>query len=188
MPGSGKQTPEVQSKIVEFLEAGIDPTTIHKRLKVGRSSVYRMKRCLQQYGTAYAPVETNKKNGRPSVMNAEQEKRLCDWLRDPRNQDRYLDDMVWFIHEQFGMVCSTTTCSKLKRKWIRVIEAEARGERLDPAEAQEQVRLEALASGKKSEKHIEQHDATRPEVDLGFDHDIDSRLQSEVASAALRVA
>lgn len=73
MPGSGKQSPEVQAQIIEFLEAGIDPTTIHRRLKVGRSSVYRMKRCLEQHGTAYAPVETNKKNGRPKVLTSAQE-------------------------------------------------------------------------------------------------------------------
>jgi hypothetical protein len=48
------------------------------------------------------------------------------------------------------MVCSTTTCSKIKRKWLRVIEAEERGEHLDPAVAQEQVRLEAFRVGKKS--------------------------------------
>jgi hypothetical protein len=73
MPGSGKQSAQVQQQIIEFLEAGIDPTTIHRRLKVGRSSIYRIKRCLQQHGTPYAPPETNKKNGRPKVMNAEQE-------------------------------------------------------------------------------------------------------------------
>lgn len=73
MPGSGKQSAEIQQQIVEFLEAGIDPTTIHRRLKVGRSSIYRMKRSLQQHGTAYAPLETNKKNGRPKVMTTEQE-------------------------------------------------------------------------------------------------------------------
>jgi hypothetical protein len=71
------------------------------------------------------------------------------WLQDPSNRDRYLDDMVWFIHDRFGMVCSTTTCSKIKRKWLKVIEAEERGERLDPAEAQEQVRLDAFRVGKK---------------------------------------
>jgi hypothetical protein len=58
--------------------------------------------------------------------------------------------MVWLIHDRFGMVCSTTTCSKIKRKWLKVIEAEERGETLDPAEAEEQVRLEALRVGKKS--------------------------------------
>lgn len=58
--------------------------------------------------------------------------------------------MVWFIHDRFGMVCSTTTCSKIKRKWLKVIEAEERGEHLDPAEAQEQVRQEALRAGKKT--------------------------------------
>lgn len=73
MPGAGKQSADVQKKIIEFLEAGIDPTTIHRRLKVGRSSIYRMKRCLQQHGTAYAPPETNKKNGRPKALTAEQE-------------------------------------------------------------------------------------------------------------------
>lgn len=73
MPGSGKQSANVQQQIIEFLEAGIDPTTIHRRLKVGRSSIYRMKRSLQQHGTAYAPPETNKKNGRPKVLSAEQE-------------------------------------------------------------------------------------------------------------------
>lgn len=57
--------------------------------------------------------------------------------------------MVWFIHDRFGMVCSTTTCSKIKRKWLRVIEAEERGEHLDPAEAQEQVRLEAFRVARK---------------------------------------
>lgn len=58
--------------------------------------------------------------------------------------------MVWFIHDRFGMVCSTTTCSKIKRKWLKVIEAEERGEQLDPAVAQEQVRQEALRVGKKA--------------------------------------
>ena len=57
----------------ELLEAGFDPTTIHRRLKVGRSSIYRMKRCLQQHGTPYMPTELNKKNGRPKVLSAEQE-------------------------------------------------------------------------------------------------------------------
>jgi transposase len=73
MPGSGKQAPEVQAQIKELLEAGFDPTTIHRRLKVGRSSIYRMKRCLQQHGTNYMPKEMNKKNGRPKVLTAEQE-------------------------------------------------------------------------------------------------------------------
>lgn len=73
MPGAGKQPPEVQENIKELLEAGFDPTTIHRRLKVGRSSIYRMKRCLQQHGTAYMPTELNKKNGRPKVLTAEQE-------------------------------------------------------------------------------------------------------------------
>lgn len=79
MPGAGKQPPEVQEHIKELLEAGFDPTTIHRRLKVGRSSIYRMKRCLQQHGTAYMPVELNKKNGRPKVLSAEQE--LVSWWR-----------------------------------------------------------------------------------------------------------
>lgn len=57
--------------------------------------------------------------------------------------------MVWFIHDRFGMVCSTTTCSKIKRKWLKVIDAEERGEYLDPAVAQEQVRQEAFRVGKK---------------------------------------
>lgn len=73
MPGAGKQPPHVQENIKELLEAGFDPTTIHRRLKVGRSSIYRMKRCLQQHGTAYMPTELNKKNGRPKVLTAEQE-------------------------------------------------------------------------------------------------------------------
>lgn len=73
MPGAGKQPPEVQEHIKELLEAGFDPTTIHRRLKVGRSSIYRMKRCLQQHGTAYMPTEMNKKNGRPKVLTGEQE-------------------------------------------------------------------------------------------------------------------
>lgn len=73
MPGSGKQSVEVQEQIKELLEAGFDPTTIHRKLKVGRSSIYRMKRCLQQHGTNYMPPELNKKNGRPKVLTAEQE-------------------------------------------------------------------------------------------------------------------
>lgn len=51
MPGAGKQSPETQKQIKELLEAGFDPTTIHRRLKVGRSSIYRMKRSLQRHGT-----------------------------------------------------------------------------------------------------------------------------------------
>jgi transposase len=73
MPSSGKQTPEIQEQIKALLEAGFDPTTIHRKLKVGRSSIYRMKRCLQQYGTNYMPPEMNKKNGRPKVLTPDQE-------------------------------------------------------------------------------------------------------------------
>jgi hypothetical protein len=68
--------------------------------------------------------------------------------------------MVWFIHDRFGMVCSTTTCSKIKRKWLRVIEAEERGKHLDPADAQEQVRLEAFRVGKKSPGTLRRQEAT----------------------------
>jgi len=133
MPGAGKQPPAVQEQIRELLEAGFDPTTIHRRLKVGRSSIYRMKRCLQQHGTAYMPPELNKKNGRPKVLSAEQELEVRDWLRDEKNRNRYLDDLVWLIHDRFSIVCSTTTMSKLKRKWLRVIESEESGNPLDPA-------------------------------------------------------
>ncbi|KAK1058357.1 hypothetical protein LTR74_013475 [Friedmanniomyces endolithicus] len=127
MPGAGKQAPEVQAQIKELLEAGFDPTTIHRKLKVGRSSIYRMKRCLQQHGTTYMPSEMNKKNGRPKVLTAEQELAVREWLRDPKNRKRYLDDLVWLIHDRFEIVCSTTTMSKLKRKWSRVIESEESG-------------------------------------------------------------
>lgn len=81
-------------------------------------------------------------------------KEIRAWLQDPKNRERYLDDMVWFIHDRFGMVCSTTTCSKIKRKWLKVIEAEERGEHLDPADAQEQVRQEAFRVGKKPASHV----------------------------------
>ncbi|KAK5741524.1 hypothetical protein LTR17_003962 [Elasticomyces elasticus] len=138
MPGAGKQAPEVQARIRELLEAGFDPTTIHKKLKVGRSSIYRMKRCLEEHGTAYMPSELNKKNGRPKVLTAEQELEVRDWLRHPPNRTRYLDDLVWLIHDRFGTVCSTTTMSKLKRKWMRVIEAEETGHPLE-ASIREQV-------------------------------------------------
>ncbi|KAK0252809.1 hypothetical protein LTR91_013362 [Friedmanniomyces endolithicus] len=131
MPGAGKQAPEVQAQIKELLEAGFDPTTIHRKLKVGRSSIYRMKRCLQQHGTTYMPSEMNKKNGRPKVLTAEQELGVREWLRDPKNRNRYLDDLVWLIHDRFGIVCSTTTMSKLKRKWTRVIESEESGQPLE---------------------------------------------------------
>ncbi|GIZ37676.1 hypothetical protein CKM354_000111700 [Cercospora kikuchii] len=131
MPGSGKQSVEVQEQIKELLEAGFDPTTIHRKLKVGRSSIYRMKRCLQQHGTNYMPPELNKKNGRPKVLTAEQELEVREWLRDPKNRTRYLDDLVWLIHDRFGIVCSTTTMSKMKRKWLRVIEFEENGTPID---------------------------------------------------------
>ncbi|KAK3686842.1 hypothetical protein LTR37_019394 [Vermiconidia calcicola] len=131
MPGAGKQSLEIQEQIRELLEAGFDPTTIHRRLKVGRSSIYRMKRCLQAHGTAYMPPELNKKNGRPKVLTAEQELEVRDWLRKTENRGRYLDDLVWLIHDRFGIVCSTTTMSKMKRKWLRVIEYEETGRPLD---------------------------------------------------------
>lgn len=54
-----------------------------------------------------------------------------DWLRDPKNRTRYLDDLVWLIHDRFGIVCSTTTMSKMKRKWLRVIEFEENGTPID---------------------------------------------------------
>lgn len=53
------------------------------------------------------------------------------WLRIPSNRNRYLDDLVWLIHDRFHIVCSTTTMSKMKRKWLRVIEHEETGRQLD---------------------------------------------------------
>jgi hypothetical protein len=38
---------------------------------------------------------------------------------------------VWLIHDRFNIVCSTTTMSKMKRKWLRVIEYEETGRPLD---------------------------------------------------------
>lgn len=58
---------------------------------------------------------------------------MRDWLRKPENRTRYLDDLVWLIHDRFGIVCSTTTMSKMKRKWLRVIEYEETGCPLDVA-------------------------------------------------------
>jgi len=63
--------------------------------------------------------------------NAPQEVR--DWLANPQNRGRYLDDLVWLIHDRFDIVCSTTTMSKLKRKWVRAIECEETGQPLDDA-------------------------------------------------------
>ena len=77
--------------------------------------------------------------------------------------------MVWFIHDRFGMVCSTTTCSKIKRKWVRVIEAEERGENLDPNVAQEQVRQEAFRVGKKPSSHRQ----------IPIDHDLQQQQQQQ---------
>lgn len=56
---------------------------------------------------------------------------MRNWLRTPENRNRYLDDLVWLIHDRFGIVCSTTTMSKMKRKWLRVIEFEESGRPLD---------------------------------------------------------
>ena len=123
--------------------------------------------------------------------------------------------MVWFIHDRFGMVCSTTTCSKIKRKWLKVIEAEERGELLDPEDAQEQVRLEAFRVGKKTPRKQQQQEPQpqmpvppaqmqmpmamhlpmqyplphhEPQIDHHLQPHIDhqqQQLQSEVAHAAL---
>lgn len=90
--------------------------------------------------------------------------------------------MVWFIHDRFGMVCSTTTCSKIKRKWLKVIEAEERGEHLDPAEAQEQVRQEALRVGKKApgtSRRQRQSAVSSPQDDLHLPMAIDTALQQQ---------
>lgn len=56
---------------------------------------------------------------------------VCEWLRDRKNRTRYLDDLVWLIHDRFGIVCSTTTMSKMRRKWIRVIDFEENGTPID---------------------------------------------------------
>lgn len=146
---------------------------------------------------------------------------IRNWLKDPKNRERFLDDMVWFIHDRFGMVCSTTTCSKIKRKWVKVIEAEERGEQLDPMIAQEQVRQDAFRVGKKpaakvhpeieldrpEQPPVQQHpvpESSAPDVQVQIpldvmlqqhdehqhepqiDRKLQERIQSEVASAALR--
>jgi hypothetical protein len=40
VPGSGKQSLLIQQQIGTFLEAGIDPTSVRRRLKGGCSSIY----------------------------------------------------------------------------------------------------------------------------------------------------
>lgn len=90
--------------------------------------------------------------------------------------------MVWFIHDRFGMVCSTTTCSKIKRKWLRVIEAEERGEHLDPAEAQEQVRLEAFRVGKKlpsTSRKQERNAGSSPQADMHMSAAMELTMQQQ---------
>ena len=120
--------------------------------------------------------------------------------------------MVWFIHDRFGMVCSTTTCSKIKRKWVKVIEAEERGENLDPSIAQEQVRQEAFRLGKRPsaqgpvQSNRDQQKMPTPTVPMAqiqmplelllqhqmqhpqepqIDRHLQEKIQSEVAHAAL---
>lgn len=123
--------------------------------------------------------------------------------------------MVWFIHDRFGMVCSTTTCSKIKRKWVKVIEAEERGETLDPNIAQEQVRQEAFRVGKRTpaqlqdqleldpqQQHLPAPTAPMMQVQMPMemmlqqpmhhqhepqiDRQLQEQIQSEVAHAALQ--
>lgn len=36
--------------------------------------------------------------------------------------------MVLHIYNTYGVMISTTTCSKMKRKWVQVLEAQERGE------------------------------------------------------------
>lgn len=86
--------------------------------------------------------------------------------------------MVWFIHDRFGMVCSTTTCSKIKRKWLKVIEAEERGEQLDPADAQEQVRQESFRVAKRtSNASKRQQQAVPPPANDDGDMQMSADLQ-----------
>jgi hypothetical protein len=87
--------------------------------------------------------------------------------------------MVWFIHDRFGMVCSTTTCSKIKRKWLRVIEAEERGEHLDPAEAQEQVRREAFRVGKKSSPTSRKQEGSASQADVHMSAAMELAMQQQ---------
>lgn len=92
--------------------------------------------------------------------------------------------MVWFIHQRFGMVCSTTTCSKIKRKWVKVIEAEERGERLDPAEAQELVRLEAAHT--RRDTTARSHEEAHAQPLQPAEAMINPSSHTQVASAALQ--
>jgi hypothetical protein len=45
--------------------------------------------------------------------------------------------LVWLIHDRFHIVCSTTTMSKMKRKWLRVIEFEESGQPIDEVTRQQ---------------------------------------------------
>jgi len=107
--------------------------------------------------------------------------------------------MVWFIHERFGMVCSTTTCSKIKRKWLKVIEAEERGEMLDPAEAQEQVLREAFRVGKKQAvvmpgsdgdgqgAVVDRHMQSRMQMQSGVESSTSMSMPLELSSSPMQV-
>lgn len=91
--------------------------------------------------------------------------------------------MVWYIHDRFGMVCSTTTCSKIKRKWLKVIEAEERGENLSPSQAQDQVRQEAFRVGKKApaSSSRRQHDGVEssPQADMHMPAAMELAMQQQ---------
>lgn len=116
---------------------------------------------------------------------------VCKWLRDPKNRTRYLDDLVWLIHDRFGIVCSTTTMSKMRRKWVRVIEYEENGTPIDentraqlmethpdlPLLNAPQAQMNTMGALDASMGQSQMHHAFQPPHHVHIDSQLDQQLQ-----------
>lgn len=76
---------------------------------VSRSQINRMRSNWHEYGDVVS--QAKKIQGRPQKMNREMELDLLDFLE--YKPTSYLDEMCWFLFDEFEIVLSTSTVSRV---------------------------------------------------------------------------
>jgi transposase len=112
-----KLTQHLRDLIVTEFALGHTNAAIASKHGISTSQVWKMRRNYTYYGDTQAPCISRR--GRPPLLTKSQEDALLQYLNN--RPDAYLDEMCWFIFDEFNIIIAESTLSQVlaRRRWTR---------------------------------------------------------------------
>ena len=112
MPG-GRLDQDAREEAALLLSCGVDPKEVARRFRCHESTVSRYGRNNLLFGSPLPPLVCAL--GRPRKITEEARQGLVDWLLENGDDSKlsYLEEMVLFLQEEFGIFVSKSTISRM---------------------------------------------------------------------------